>query len=516
MSLRRPILTPLALATLSLGLAVASGPVSADAAPHERASGGQVSRSAGARLIKRVRQLLDPAYPDGARASTTSRAPGRALTPALVQLARALPRLPRAQRRVGRGLLARPTDSPDPDDEAYSSEEMAHLASDCTAHFCVHWIDDAGFANAPDLADLAPANGLPDYVDAVEAASEEVHSIENGTLGWRAPKPDGARGGGPKTDIYLADIGDSNLFGYASPDAGQTSRKRFAYLVIDDDYASPQFPGTTPLTDAEVTLAHEYNHVLQFSYNTLQDVWFMESTATWIEDQVFGAVNDYVRYLDRWNDRVQIPLTRSNVKFYGSAVWNHWLAHRYGASIVRSAWEVPDNDFAISSYDTAIRAADSSDFTLDFARFARDLAEWRTATAFPEGGLYPDVERQGTLPTRGARRSRVLDHTTYRLLRVHPRSARSLLVEATGKPGVATALAVVGRRGDQTDGTVVSDLALKRNRGKMKVRLARPGRFDRITVVVVNADARVSGPGFLDWRYTGNGARVVVRASLIR
>ncbi|MGZ8666877.1 MAG: MXAN_6640 family putative metalloprotease [Solirubrobacterales bacterium] len=495
---------------------MASGPAAANTAAHDRASVGQISRSGGARLIQRARRILEPEREAGARASAAAHTPDRGLTAALVRLARALPRLPRAQRRVARGLLARPTDSPDPDDEAYSSAEMAHLASDCTAHFCVHWIDDAGFANAPDLTDLAPANGLPDYVDAVEAAAEQVYTVENGTLGWQAPKPDGALGGGPETDIYLADIGDSGLFGYASPDPGQVSRRRFAYLVIDDDYAPLQYPGTTPLTDAEVTLAHEYNHVLQFSLNTYQDIWFMESTATWMEDQVYGSVNDYLRYLDRWNDRVQIPITHSNVKAYGSAVWNHWLAHRYGPSIVRSAWQVSDSNFAVYSYDTAIRAAGPSDFTLDFARFARDLGEWRTATAFPEGGLYPDVERQGSLPTSGARRNRVLDHTTYRLLRVHPAAARSLRVKATGKHGVATALAVVGRIGAQTAGTVVSDLALKRNRGTMKVRLARPGRFDRITVVVINADARVSGPGLLDWRYTGNGARVAVRASLIR
>ncbi len=516
MHFRRPILTPLALAMLSLGLVAGSGPAVAYATSHHRAAGGPISRPAGARLVKRVRRILDPAQGFGARASAAPQSPDGALTPALARLARVLPRLPRAQRRAARGLLARPTDKPDPDGEAYSSAEKAHLASDCTAHFCVHWIDDAGFANAPDLTDVAPANGVPDYVDTVEATAEEVYGVENGTLGWQAPKPDGALGGGPQTDIYLADIGDSDLFGYASPDPNQLSRKRFSYLVIDDDYSAGQFPGTTPLTDVEVTLAHEYNHVLQFSYDTYQDTWFMESTATWMEDQVYGSVNDYLRYLDRWNDRAAIPITRANVKYYGSAVWNHWLAHRYGPSIVRSAWQVPDNDFAVYSYDSAIRAAGSSDFTLDFARFARDLAEWRTATAFPEGNLYPDVERQGSLPTNGAMRYRILDHTTYRLLRVHPRTARSLRVEATGKPGVATALAVVGRVGGQSSGTVVSRLALKRNRGTMTVRLARPGRFDRITVVLVNADSRVSGPGFVDWRYTGNDARVAVRASLVR
>ena len=57
--------------------------------------------------------------------------------------------------------------------------------------------------------------------------------------------------------------------------------------MIDNDYAPLQFPGTTPLTDLEVTLAHEYNHVLQFGYDAFQDTWFVESTATWMEDQVY-------------------------------------------------------------------------------------------------------------------------------------------------------------------------------------------------------------------------------------
>ena len=516
MPIRRPTLTPLALAVLLLCLGAACNRASgASAAARSSASPEPISRAAGARLIRRARAILGPTHPPGARASV-AQSPDRDLTALLVRLARAMPRMPRDQRRAARALLARPTDHPDPDGEAYSAAELTHLASNCSAHFCVHWIDDAGFANAPDLTDLAPANGIPDYVDVVEATAEEVYSVENDSLGWQTPKPDGSLGGGPQTDIYLADIGDSDLFGYASPDPGQISRRRFAYLVIDDDYAPLQYPGTTPLTDAEVTLAHEYNHVLQFSYNTYQDTWFMESTATWMEDQVYGSANDYLRYLDRWNSRVEIPITRSNVKYYGSAVWNHWLAHRYGPSIVRSAWEVPDSDFAVFSYDAAIRAAGSSDFSLDFARFARDLAEWRTDTAFPEGDLYPDVERQGSLPANGATRHRVLDHTTYRLLRVHPTAARSLRVTARGKDGVATALAIVGRTGSQTAGTVASDLALKRSRGEMEVRLDRPGRFDRITVVVVNVDSRVNGFGLADWRYTGNDASVAVRARLIR
>jgi hypothetical protein len=516
MRVRRLTAIPLALAALSLGAASAVTEASAQTS-QPPVSPTKLSRQAGARLIHRAKVLLGPATRAGARASAAVEGPSGDLTPVLLRLARALPSLPATQRRQVRRLLARPTDNPDPDGETYP--QGAPIASDCSAHFCVHWVNDAGYPDAPDLADVSPADGIPDYVGEVEGVAENVYSTENGALGWRAPKPDGTLGGDPRIDIYLAEIGDS-LFGYANTDPGQIGRKRHAYLVIDDDYAISQFPGTNPIEDIEVTLAHEYNHVLQFGYDTFQDIWFLEASATWMEDQVYGSVNDYVRYLKRWNRRTKIPITQDSIKIYGSAVWNHWLSHRYGQSIVRSAWEkalsVHPDAFSIGSYEAAIRAAGPSDFTLDFARFARDLAEWRTDTAFPEGDLYPDVQRQGSLPTNGAERHRILDHTTYRMLQVKPTAAKALRINAFERPGVAGAIAVVGRIGSQTGGTVVSDLALQRRGGFMTVRLSHPERFDRITVVLVNADAKINGFGKADWHYTGNKAGFAVSARLIR
>ena len=46
-----------------------------------------------------------------------------------------------------------------------------------------------------------------------------------------------------------------------------------------------------------MTLAHEYNHILQFGYDAYQDAWFAESTAVWMEDQVYNGINDYLRYV---------------------------------------------------------------------------------------------------------------------------------------------------------------------------------------------------------------------------
>ena len=156
-----------------------------------------------------------------------------------------------------------------------------------------------------------------------------------------------------------------------------------------------------------MTLAHEYNHILQFGYDAFQDPWFAESTATWMEDQVYNGINDYLRYVRRWVQRYDTPLTTSSIKEYGSAVWNQWLARRYGRAIVRQAWaraiHVRPGGFSVNAYESAIRAAGRSDFGHDFAHFAAAVAEWRTGEGFRESGAVPGHAAPGA-PAAGRRR----------------------------------------------------------------------------------------------------------------
>jgi hypothetical protein len=419
---------------------------------------------------------------------------------------------------------ARPTDHPDPNRNAYTVPE-APKSPGCTPHFCVHWVAEG--IDAPNLTD-SNGDGVPDYVEQVQKVAEHVYSIENGKLGWRDPKSDGRKGGGRgKTDIYLDQIGGA-LFGYAAPDRGQATkghrlpRHLHGYLVLDNDYSPLEFPGTTPEHDLEVTIAHEYNHILQFGYDAYQDAWFAESTAVWMEDQVYNGINDYLRYVRRWVKRYDTPLTANSIKEYGSAVWNKWLTRRYGRSIMRRAWagavHTRPGGFSVSAYDAAIEAAGPSDFSRDFVHFAGDLPEWRTDGVFPEGDLYPDVSRQGTLPTNGRVLDRQLNHTTFQLLRVHARSGRAVTVTAVAPRGIASGLALVGRVGSERHGHAVDVQTYKARGGKMTVRLPRPGRFSRITAVLANADASVSGFSArrLDWAYLTESVPFEVSARLIR
>jgi hypothetical protein len=423
---------------------------------------------------------------------------------------------------VFRAPAARPTDHPDPNRHTYGKKQAPQSPA-CAPHFCVHWV--ASGADAPNPVD---GDGVPDYVEQVLGVAEHVYAIENVKLGWRDPRSDGAEGGGVgKTDVYLAEIGGS-LFGYAAPDRGQADkqhrlpRRLHGYLVLDNDYDPFEFPGTDPLEDLQVTFAHEYNHILQFGYDAYQDAWFAESTATWMEDQVYNGINDYLRYVRRWERLYDIPITESSIREYGSAVWNHWLSRQYGRSIVRRAWaeaiHVRPGGFSVAAYDRAIREAGPSDFDRDFARFARDVAEWRTQRVFREGALYGDLPRQGSLSPGGPERIRVLDHTTFELLKVDAAGGKAVVVEMSAPPRGAAGLALVGRVGGERSGEVVSRLRFKRNGGQLSVRLADPGRFERITAVLVNADTTAFGFSArrLDWNYLTDTAPFRARARVVR
>jgi hypothetical protein len=418
----------------------------------------------------------------------------------------------------------RPTDDPDPNRNAYSVPE-AKGSPACSRHFCVHWVDQG--LDAPDLSDRND-DGVPDFVERVLRVAEHVHDVENDKLGWQEPRSDGRRGGrNGKTDVYLSQIG-GELFGYAAPDRGQATkqhripRRLHGYLVLDNDYSPFEFPGTKPLNDLEVTFAHEYNHILQFGYDAYQDPWFAECSATWMEDQVYNDIDDYLRYVRRWVKLWETPLTTSSIKEYGSAVWNQWLARRYGEAIIRKTWagaiRAKPGGFSVSSYERAIRAAGPSDFSRDFTRFAAAVSEWRTGGGFRESCLFPDVPRQGHLPLDGERLTRFLNHTTFQLLRVRARAGRALVVHVTAPRGSEAGLALVGRLGSERQGRTVKRIYFKRGGGRLTARLPRPGRFKRITAVVVNADGRADGfsARHLDWLYLTDGLPFEISGELVR
>lgn len=413
---------------------------------------------------------------------STGGTPGRDATPALRDLATALPALHGAERREATELLRRPTDK---SDRNYFGKE-ASGSPICDASFCVHWTDES--SNAPD------SNGFLTEVQQSLATSE---TVENGGLGWKPAKSDGTKGarngvgGEGQVDVYITNLG-KKLYGYAATDPGQNGTRRYAYLVLDNDYRG--FPGT-PLDALRVTVAHEYNHILQFGYDTDEDTWLFEDTATWMEEQVYPDINDYLNYLSAFATGTEVPMTGDSIKIYAEAVFNHWLSGHYGAQAIRDVWAaseagVDPKHLATAAYTAGVTANGGKSFSKEFGAFAAATAEWNSSPYFPDATEYPDVKRKGTL---GKNTKKVeLDNTSYRLIKVKPKGG-SVKLKVKAEKGTNSTIALIGREGSVDGGTVTTEIKRLSKGGKGTVALGDAGRFSRITAAVINSDGRSKG-----------------------
>jgi hypothetical protein len=467
-------------------------------------------------LLKRTKQALTP----GGRPAEP--------TPLLRELAVRLPSLHGSERRQAHALLLRPTEGAgDPQGDGYSVPEATPY---CTAHFCFHYVTSTD--DAPVSAD-GNGNGVPDFVETGAAAAENSYDVEVGQLGWRAPKSDGTRGGDvDKTDVYLKQLGGSGIYGYSVPDPDQQltdDHTASGYIVIDNDFKESEFPGySSPTVPLEVTIAHEYNHILQFNYDVIQDTWMLESTAVWMEGMVYPAALDYLQYLPGWVQYTQFPLTtfssdpndRHNVKVYGSAVWEKFLAERYGNDVVRRAWEDSlDTDpasFAVAAFNQAIRQQGGSDFPSAFTAFAAASAEWQaTNSGFPEGSHYLDVVRAGSAPVNGPGGTLHMNHTTYSLLAVPHTNASRVRLGVMAPAGTSSGLALVGREGDVPGGAMTEVVKTLPSGGNGTVTITNPSRFARLTAVLINADSKLNGASQLtgDWIYARDAQSYYARVT---
>ena len=440
------------------------------------------------RALEAAERLLGPG---GVVASAG--APGREATLVLRELVRALPRLSAGDRRRAREILARPVDKNDPEGDYFGKE--AQGSPICDSHFCVHWSRKA--RNAPAEAD-GNANRVPDFSESVLEAAATSYAIENAALDWRDAKSDGGRGArngrgeAGQVDIYLLDLG-RQLFGYATTDARRPKRTESGYLVMDNDYKGF---GGNPLELMQATMAHEYNHVLQFNYDVYLDDWMFESTATWMEEMVYPEINDYLRFTKSFSRFPWFPMAEprsAGVKIYGSALWNHWLDAKLGAATVREAWEagpaVKPRDFAVAAYDRAIGAAGGGSFSRQFAAFATATAEINADPAFPDAGLYEKVRRSGRIKPKSSKLK--LNHTAYRLYRVRATGTARLIVKV--QRGTRAAIALIGRHGAATGGEIEIASEYLARGGRATVELTDAGAYDKVTAALVNADGRVRG-----------------------
>lgn len=385
----------------------------------------------------------------------------------------------------------RPTDSGD-GVFGIPNYSVAEQQPYCLARVCVHWVattDDA----PPDLRDT-DADGVPDTVEHTAEALASAYGRETGTpaagLAWREPPSDGTLGGDDRTDLYLQNL-RGVASGVAPRDEGQRSPTVHGFIVLDRAYAGAGVSGSV-LRDV---IAHELNHLEQYAYDGYAESWYAEATAEWMMDQVEPGFRNVANSSGFWAADTAEPLVSRRTgdfpppKSYGSSVWNLWLAEHYGPGSVRAAWEAavdqPYYSFTPTSFDAVLAPHDRS-FAGEFVRFAAASAEWRMPGAgFGPSGDFPDVERVGNLSAGGTPATVTLDHTTFALLDVPARRGGAIRLRVHAPVGLRSGIALVGRSGTE----VTTAMRYLPDGGPSEVTLQNPGAFERITAVLVNADA---------------------------
>lgn len=379
----------------------------------------------------------------------------------------------------------------------------------CGKHICVHYATRKallGPDHRPPATD-ADLDGVPDWVETVSAVMENVWTKEIDGLSYEAPLADGVRGGDARLDVYLADIGKQGFYGYAQPedDEDGSASTATAHMVLENDFK--EFPAD-PLVSLRATAAHEFFHVVQFAYDVNEQSWLLETTATWMEEQVYDSVNDNRNFLEASSLRhPEVPLDSSSV-WYGNWVFFQFVSERLGREPIREVWQRAAHA-GVGARLAILRtlAAHGTSLHSTFSRFSASSNV--PAHSYEEGRHFPHatVARTWSL-TRATRstgsQSVSLNHLTSRNYVFVPGSSLTgtwrLHVRVEGPSTGTTAYAIVRFR----NGTIGRfPVALNRyGNGSASLRFSH-GAVSKVYLNVGNA-------------YSANGRRVDFRATVSR
>jgi hypothetical protein len=256
----------------------------------------------------------------------------------------------------------------------------------------------------------------------------------------------------------------------------------------------------------KVTAAHEFFHAIQFGHPIGGDWdWWMEASATFMEDEVFDAVNDYSNYLDDWFKTPEVPLDQEgDNREYGSMIFCKYLSERLGGpAVMRATLRRARRPSAVEAIDGTLRAANprhriasgryADAFSSGFA--VSNLLRDDPDLGYEEGRRYPDIHIAHTLSSYPvATRTVSLDHLSAAYIRLRPPAATRTLHLAAGVEGSRRTdpPARVLAAARAPNGSVsVHAMALRRERGGVFGGLeingfGRTGAVREVTVIIAN------------------------------
>ena len=241
-----------------------------------------------------------------------------------------------------------------------------------TQHFIIYYGD-----NYPqnDLWADKNNNGIPYFVEKTGQILEYVwqKEVENLNLGYPY--------GGTPIRVYIANTGitlngqdlklPDTVCGFATIYNGES------FIVINDNPPSDGF--TSALDMLKITLAHEFFHLIQFSYkisSKKEDTFLYEGTAVLMEKTVYPNIKDYIYsyagelYLNPEKGLVYPEALHP----YSTVLFFDYLEHRFGFDIIKEIWENFENSSNALEAIAKTLQQEGSSFVSELYNFYVDMS----------------------------------------------------------------------------------------------------------------------------------------------
>ncbi len=247
--------------------------------------------------------------------------------------------------------------------------------------------------DAVPTTDTSPANGIPDYVERCGEYMDWSWQYEITNIGFIAPVIITG------TD-YMVTFKNFAYYGVTYPlGTGRTRielHRNFIGFPANDD------PDGDQLGAAKVTCGHEFKHASQYNTSAWSEGGWVEVDATWMEDQVYPATNDYHAYIAYTGSPLYTPqqsLDYGGSGSYEDCIWQTIMSEKWGMQFIVDLWEHRDlypGWAMLSTYNAMLGTVGSS-----VAALMAEWTRWNYLTGskahadfndVPDGeGGYPDA-----------------------------------------------------------------------------------------------------------------------------
>jgi len=209
---------------------------------------------------------------------------------------------------------------------------------------------------ALDLWNDLNENKIPDFIETLAEILEEVWFKEVEELGLGFPY------GNLPISVFVANTGlEINYFPLELPDyicGFSTINGGNSYIIVNA--IPPSNPYSTALDMLKITIAHEFFHLIQFSYKidtNPYNLWLYEGTATLVERLVYREIQDYVyTYVPTFlkNPNRGLLYYEDPLHPYSTVLFFDYLVNKYSLNIITTIW----NNFKF--YTSALEAVAKS------------------------------------------------------------------------------------------------------------------------------------------------------------